>query len=99
MGAVNFPQVQLPLRPTGTRFLHVHRNVPGMMRRLNEVFLLQDINISAQYLQTDSEIGYVVLDTDPHGSQSMDILEDIRALDGTINARLVFNHRESSTVR
>ena len=38
VGAVNFPQVQLPPRPTGTRFIHVHRNVPGMLRRLNEVF-------------------------------------------------------------
>ena len=39
MGAVNFPQVQLHSRPSGTRFSHVHRNVPGMLRRLNEVFL------------------------------------------------------------
>lgn len=92
MGAVNFPQVQLPLRSTGTRFLHVHRNVPGMLRRLNEVFLLQGINITAQYLQTDSEIGYVVVDADHLGPISQDILEEIRALDGTIRARLVYDH-------
>ncbi len=52
-GAVNFPQVQLPARPLGTRFSHVHRNVPGMLRRLNELFLQRDINIVAQYLETD----------------------------------------------
>jgi D-3-phosphoglycerate dehydrogenase len=92
VGAVNFPQVQLPLRSTGTRFLHVHRNVPGMLRRLNEVFLVRDLNITAQYLQTDSEIGYVVLDADQLGPVSQTILEEIRSLDGTIRARLVYDH-------
>ena len=92
VGAVNFPQVQLPLRSTGTRFLHVHRNVPGMLRRMNEVFLVRDINITAQYLQTDAEIGYVVLDADHLGPVSQTILEEIRALDGTIRARIVYDH-------
>jgi len=57
MGAVNFPQVQLQAHTLGARFSHVHRNVPGMLRRLNEVFLPRDINIIAQYLETDSETG------------------------------------------
>ena len=92
MGAVNFPQVQLPLRSAGTRFLHVHRNVPGVLRRLNEVFLLQDINITAQYLQTDSEIGYVVLDTEHLGAAARDLLDEIRTLDGTVRARIVYDH-------
>jgi D-3-phosphoglycerate dehydrogenase len=92
MGAVNFPQVQLPLRSAGTRFLHVHRNVPGVLRRLNEVFLLQDINITAQYLQTDSEIGYVVFDTEHLGPMARDILDEIRSLDGTVRARIVYDH-------
>ena len=89
MGAVNFPQVQLQKRQQGTRFSHVHRNVPGMLRRLNEVFLERDINIIAQYLQTDSEVGYVVLDADVAGEGVDELLDDIRALDGTIRARLV----------
>ena len=92
MGAVNFPQVQLPLRSAGTRFLHVHRNVPGVLRRLNEVFLLQDINITAQYLQTDSEIGYVVFDTEHLGPMARDVLDEIRSLDGTVRARIVYDH-------
>jgi D-3-phosphoglycerate dehydrogenase len=91
-GAVNFPQVQLPARPLGTRFSHVHRNVPGMLRRLNEIFLQRDINIVAQYLETDREVGYVVLDADMAGHDSLDLLEGIRALDGTIRARLVYEH-------
>ncbi|MGN6114996.1 MAG: phosphoglycerate dehydrogenase [Nitrobacter sp.] len=92
MGAVNFPQVQLPTRPVGARFIHVHRNVPGMLRRLNEVFLQRDINIAAQYLQTDSEIGYVVVDAEEPDNVGEDILDEIRALDGTIRARLVYEN-------
>jgi D-3-phosphoglycerate dehydrogenase len=96
MGAVNFPQVQLPARPQGSRFSHVHRNVPGMMRRLNEVFLMRDINIVAQYLETHREIGYVVIDADLTGHLSHQVLAQLSALDGTIRARLVYDHEVSS---
>jgi len=92
MGAVNFPQVQLPARALGARFSHVHRNVPGMLRRLNEIFLQRDINIIAQYLETDSEVGYVVLDVDLPGPIGHAILDEIRAVDGTIRARLIYEH-------
>ena len=92
MGAVNFPQVQLHARAHGVRFSHVHRNVPGMLRRLNEVFLQRDVNIAAQYLETDSEIGYVVLDLDLVGHDCDELLEEIRGLDGTISARLIYQH-------
>jgi D-3-phosphoglycerate dehydrogenase len=91
-GAVNFPQVQLQARSLGARFSHVHRNAPGMLRRLNEVFLQRDINIFAQYLETDKEVGYVVLDADLAGQASSEILDEIRALDGTIRARLIYEH-------
>jgi D-3-phosphoglycerate dehydrogenase len=92
MGAVNFPQVQLQARPAGTRFSHVHRNVPGMLRRLNEIFLQRDINIIAQHLETDSDVGYVVLDVDLTGHDSRDLLDDLRSLDGTVKARLVYEN-------
>jgi D-3-phosphoglycerate dehydrogenase len=84
--------VQLHLRPSGARFSHVHRNVPGMLRRLNEVFLQRDINIAAQYLETAGDLGYVVLDADLAGQDSATLLQQIRALDGTVGARLVFEH-------
>jgi D-3-phosphoglycerate dehydrogenase / 2-oxoglutarate reductase len=92
MGAVNFPQVQLQARSLGARFSHVHRNAPGMLRRLNEVFLQRDINIFAQYLETDKEVGYVVLDADLAGQPSSEIFDEIRELDGTIRARLIYEH-------
>ncbi|WP_332695823.1 phosphoglycerate dehydrogenase [Bosea sp. (in: a-proteobacteria)] len=90
VGAVNFPQVQLPARPTGTRFIHVQRNVPGMLRRLNDVFASRNLNIAAQNYQTDGEIGYVVMEADPVGEVAREILEEIRGLDGTIRARLLY---------
>jgi D-3-phosphoglycerate dehydrogenase len=90
VGAVNFPQVQLPPRPSGTRFIHVQRNAPGMLGRLNDVFSRRHINIAAQYYQTDGEIGYVVMEADGVGSVTRDILAEIRALDGTIRARLLY---------
>ena len=92
MGAVNFPQVQLHSRAHGVRFSHVHHNVPGMLRRLNEVFLQRDINIAAQYLETDSDVGYVVLDVDLGDHDCSELLNEIRALDGTISARLIYQH-------
>jgi len=90
VGAVNFPQVQLPARPTGTRYIHVHRNVPGMLGRLNQVFSKRELNITAQYLQTDGEIGYVVVEAEGLPEQSRETLEEIRAIEGTIRTRLLY---------
>ncbi len=89
VGAVNFPQVLLPPRPAGTRFLQVQKNLPGELGHLNEVFFRHGVNIAGQYYQTEGDIGYVVLDADGAIAEADDILADIRALDGTIRARLV----------
>jgi D-3-phosphoglycerate dehydrogenase / 2-oxoglutarate reductase len=90
VGAVNFPQVLLPPRPVGTRYMHVHRNVPGMLGRLNETFARRRLNIAAQYLQTDGELGYVVIDADVPAEESAALLEAMRQLEGTIRARLLY---------
>ena len=90
IGAVNFPQVQLPPRLIGTRYIHVHRNVPGILGRLNNVFSQRGLNITAQHLQTDGEIGYVVIEAEGSPEHSRDTLHEIRALDGTIRARLLY---------
>jgi D-3-phosphoglycerate dehydrogenase len=90
-GAVNFPQVLLPPRLTGTRFIQVQRNVPGMLGRLNEVFARRGVNIAAQYYQTDGEIGYVVLEADAASAVAPAILDEIRGLEGTLRARLLYD--------
>jgi len=94
VGAVNFPQAQLPPRPRGTRFIQVQRNMPGMLGKLNELFARHSVNIAAQYYETRGEIGYVVLDADASAADSQRLLTDIRALEGTIRARLVYEARE-----
>jgi D-3-phosphoglycerate dehydrogenase len=93
MGAVNFPQVQLPIRPLGNRFIQVQRNLPGMLGKLNDLFARHAVNIAAQYYETYSDVGYVVLDADASAADSQRVLADIRALEGTIRARLVYEHR------
>jgi len=89
-GAVNFPQVQLPSATTAKRFIHIHHNIPGMMRRLNNVFGELGVNITAQYLQTEGELGYVVLDAEVNADVAEDLLNQIRGLDGTIRSRIVY---------
>jgi D-3-phosphoglycerate dehydrogenase len=89
-GAVNFPQVQLPPRPTGTRYMHVHRNVPGMMVKLNNIFSNRGMNIASQFLQTDGEVGYVVIEADGTREDCEQVLEEIRALEGTLRARIIY---------
>lgn len=89
VGAVNFPQVALPARPTGTRFMHVHRNAPGVLGNVNQVFARRGVNIAGQYLQTDGEIGYVVVDAGATREADA-IIAELRALPHTIRARLLY---------
>ncbi|UMM08577.1 phosphoglycerate dehydrogenase [Gluconobacter frateurii] len=91
IGAVNFPSVQLPERPRGTRFMHVHANRPGIMRQINELFAAENCNVTAQYLQTDGEVGYVVVEAESTGpDMDQHLLDGLRAMDGTLRARLIY---------
>ncbi|MEM8704718.1 MAG: phosphoglycerate dehydrogenase, partial [Pseudomonadota bacterium] len=89
IGAVEFPQVQLPKGTEATRFIQVHHNAPGAMRTLNDLFTRHDLNIHAQFMQSHLDIGYVVLDVDSPVEDPVRILEEIRALPNTIRARLL----------
>jgi D-3-phosphoglycerate dehydrogenase len=89
-GAVNFPQVQLSPRPVGTRFIQVQRNLPGELGRLNDVFARYKVNIAAQHYETSAELGYVVLDADGPVADAEAIVKEIRALPGTIRARMLY---------
>lgn len=89
-GAVNFPQVLLPPRPKGTRFLQIQRNLPGELKRLNEVFERHKVNIAAQFYQTAGDLGYVVLDADGEVTDADAIVREIRSLAGTVRARMLY---------
>ncbi len=97
IGAVNFPQVQLPQSAGDTRFIQVQHNFPGMLGQLNAVFARRNINITAQHMQTDGEIGYVVMDADCTIEETSDILEEIRKQQGTIRTRVVTPSTRIST--
>jgi len=90
IGAVNFPQAQLPARPKGTRFIHVHENAPGILAEIIGVFSRRGINIASSYLQTDGTTGYVVVDADGATEDSDAILDELRGLRGTLRARLLY---------
>lgn len=89
-GAVNFPQVQLPARPTGTRWTHVHRDAPGVLSRINAAFARRGLNIAAQHYQTQAELGYIVVDSEGARAEARSILEELRDLPGTLRARLIY---------
>lgn len=86
--SVNFPEVALPEHPDAHRLLHVHANIPGVLSAINRVFSDNQINISAQYLQTNEKVGYVVLDV--HSPYSETALEQLRNIEGTIRCRVIF---------
>jgi len=86
--SVNFPEVALPGHPHAHRLLHVHANVPGVLSAINRVFSDNNINIVAQYLQTNDKVGYVVLDINSPYSEIA--LEQLRHIEGTIRCRVLF---------
>lgn len=86
--AVNFPEVALPSHPGMHRLLHIHENVPGVLSEINNIFSENGINIRAQYLQTNENIGYVVTDVDQEYS---DIARrKLSKVNGTVRSRILF---------
>ncbi len=88
LSSVNFPEVSLPPHAGSHRLLHIHRNVPGVLSRINAVFSRHGINVAAQYLQTRDDVGYVVIDLD--AAHSKTAMTALRAIDGTIRTRVLF---------
>lgn len=90
VGAVNFVEVSLPMQKESTRFLHIHRNVPGVLAGINGVFSGRGLNIAGQYLRTDAEIGYVVTDIEGRLEAGMGIRRELQNIDGTIRTRFLY---------
>ena len=98
LGAVNFPQIQLPPLRSAVRFLHIHRNRLGVLARITAIFSQRRINIATQHLQTDSEIGYSVVDVD--GVMDVDeILAALHAVPGTLRVRFLCGSAEAAISR
>lgn len=90
LGAVNFVEVALPPQQDATRFMHIHRDVPGVLSKINHVWSSREINISGQYLRTDGEIGYVVTDVLGKVDVGMGIRRDLAAIEGTLRSRVLY---------
>ncbi len=88
VGAVNFPQVSIQPNYDKQRFLHIHKNMPGLLKDINYVFTNKGINIAAQYLQTDAEIGYVIIDAECNNCS--EILKELKTIPHTIRARMLY---------
>ena len=87
LSAVNFPEVSLPGHSGTSRLLHIHKNQAGVLTQINQAFADNNINIAAQYLQTNDQIGYVVIDVETEHSESA--LKALKQIDGTIRARIL----------
>jgi D-3-phosphoglycerate dehydrogenase len=89
--AVNFPEVSLPEHPGKHRLLHTHHNRPGVLSAINAVFSKAKINITGQYLQTNAQIGYVVIDVETETREaSLDVKRALEKVPGTIRTRILY---------
>jgi D-3-phosphoglycerate dehydrogenase len=87
LSSKNFPEVSLPCHADASRLLHIHQNQPGILTKINLAFAEANINIAGQYLQTNANIGYVVIDV--NGEDADEALLKLKAIEGTIRARLL----------
>jgi D-3-phosphoglycerate dehydrogenase len=86
--SVNFPEVALPEHTGRSRLLHIHRNVPGVLAHVNEKLSAAGINIAAQYLSTNEDVGYVVIDIDHAATQPA--LAELCTVPATIRCRILY---------
>ncbi|MGB3143006.1 MAG: phosphoglycerate dehydrogenase [Maribacter sp.] len=86
--AVNFPNIRLPKQNKAHRFLHIHKNVPGIMAKINKVLAQYELNISSQYLSTDNEVGYVITDLDKEYNK--DVIKALKKVENTIKFRVLY---------
>jgi D-3-phosphoglycerate dehydrogenase len=87
-GSHTVPAVSLPPQDGTHRILHIHRNVPGVLADINSRLSARGVNILGQYLKTNDEIGYVILDVDTQLSkEAVKILREAKA---TLKTRVVY---------
>jgi D-3-phosphoglycerate dehydrogenase len=88
IGSHTVPPISLPPQEGTHRILHIHKNVPGVLSEINTQLSKYNINILAQYLKTNEDIGYVVLDIDKKlSAQALQLLKDVKH---TIRTRLLY---------
>ena len=84
----NFPDLQPPRVNNAHRLIHIHKNLPGILAKINEVFARHQINIVAEFLVTNAQIGYVI--TDVNTGYDTSVLNELKAIEHTIKFRLLY---------
>ncbi len=88
MLSVNFPELQLPDYPNAHRLIHIHKNIPGVLSKINTVLAKGNVNILGQYLKTKNEIGYVI--SDVNTGYNKEIIKKLSEIKGTIKLRVLY---------
>ena len=87
-GSHSVPPLSLPMQAKTHRILHIHKNVPGVLGEINSKLSSHNINILGQYLKTNDEIGYVVLDVDTAlSSEAFGLLKEVKS---TLKVRMLY---------
>ena len=85
---VNFPTLSLPEQRESHRFIHIHKNEPGVLLNINKIISSFNINIKGQYLKTIEEIGYVITDIDREYDKS--VINKLKEVNHTIKLRILY---------
>ena len=88
VGSANLPEVQMPEIADSLRVLNIHKDVPGVLSRINGLVAGMSVNIKAQSYHTRDGIGYLIMDAEK--TLSRDVEKQIAALDSSIRTRLLF---------
>ncbi|MBC6425110.1 MAG: phosphoglycerate dehydrogenase [Ekhidna sp.] len=86
--SVNFPNITLPALSRAHRFIHIHKNEPGILAEISNILAKYGINIIGQYLKTNEVIGYVITDIDKNYPEK--VVKDLRKIEGTIKFRVLY---------
>jgi D-3-phosphoglycerate dehydrogenase / 2-oxoglutarate reductase len=86
--SVNFPNIQLPELREAHRLMHIHKNVPGVLAKINSILANNEVNILGQYLKTNEQIGYVITDIDK--AYNRQVIEDLKGVAATIKFRILY---------
>jgi len=88
VGSLTVPELYLPVQNETHRILHIHKNLPGVLSEMNKIFSDLNVNILGQYLKTNSQIGYAVMDID--NKTSPQVLDALRKVKHTIRVRRLY---------
>ena len=88
VGSLSIPALSLPVMHEAHRFLHIHENVPGVLSEINGRLSELRVNILGQYLKTNNNIGYVVVDADKR--TSLKVLNELKMVKHTIKVRSLY---------